>query len=120
MGELDLQTLDGLMELVAEVLVDEGDEGSDLFRLLRAKVGGFEDSGDVAGLEEGEVMPAFEVGVDPGGGGRDDPGGAVGGDREGLFEAVGSERGRDELADDAGVEGVPGETETGVTEDPAR
>ena len=50
-------------------------------------------------------MPAFEVGVDPGG------------QREDLFAATreggGAERGRDEVADEARVEGVAGEGEAG-------
>ena len=57
-GELHLEALDGLVELVAQVVVDEGDEGGDLVRLLGAQPGGLEQLGDVAGLEKGEVVPA--------------------------------------------------------------
>jgi hypothetical protein len=58
-GEVDLEALDGLVELVAEVFFDEGDERGDLFGLFGAGAGGFEYLGDVAGFEEGEVVPAL-------------------------------------------------------------
>ena len=38
-GEVELEPLDGLVELVAEVFVDEGDEGGDLVGLGGAEVG---------------------------------------------------------------------------------
>ena len=111
-GEGDLGVLDGLMELVAEVFVDEGDEGFDL--LVRvgggAEAGAAEDLVDVAGAEEGEVVPALEVGVDPGGDGGQ-------GLAERVGDGVGAEGGRDEMADEFGVEGVAGEAEAGGAED---
>ncbi len=55
------------------------------------------------------MVPALEVGVDPGGQG------------ENLFAAAcecgGAKRGRDEVAHEAGVEGVAGEGEAGGAED---
>ncbi len=115
--EIDFEALNGLMELVAEVFFNEGDESGDFFGLFGAGAGGFEDFGDVAGFEEGEVVPALEVGVDPGGGGGDEVGGAVGCLGEGALEGGGAQGWGDEMADDAGVEGVSGEAEAGVAED---
>ena len=109
-GECRFGALDGLVELVAEILVDEGLEGFDLFRLHGALAGGGQDFEHVAGAEEGEVVPAFQIGVDPGGDGRE---GLV----EALGEGVGAEGGGDEVAHHAGVEGVAGEGEAGVAED---
>lgn len=54
-------------------------------------------------------MPAFEVGVDPCGNGREQL-------VERTGEGIGTERGGDKFADDAGVEGVAGQTEAAVAE----
>lgn len=49
--EVDLQALNGLMKLIAEVFVDEGDEGLDLFRLECVGTSALENLGDVTGFK---------------------------------------------------------------------
>lgn len=49
-GEIDLQTLNGLMKLIAEVLVDECDECFDLFRFECVGTSAFENLMDVPSL----------------------------------------------------------------------
>src|SRR6185437_914987 len=101
-GELEFDLLDGLMELVAEVALDYGDEGLDFLRLEGACAGALENFAHVVGAQEGKVMPPLEIGVDPGWNGGQD---LV--ERAGF--GVGAEGGLNELADDAGVECIAGE-----------
>lgn len=110
MREIDFQPLNGLMQLVAEVFVDQVDEGFNLFRFERVGASTFENLIDIARLEKRQVMPALEVGVDPGGNGGKQL-------VERAGEGVGPERRRDEFANDASVEGIPCQTEAAVAEE---
>ena len=109
-GERRLGALDGLVELVAEVLLDECLEGFEFCRLLRTLDAGGDKLEHVACAQEREMVPALEVGVDPGGQGEDRF-------AAGVREGRGAERGGDEVAYEACVEGVAGEGQAGGGED---
>ena len=74
------------MKLVAKVFIDKGNQGFNLFGFECVGAGAFENVADVAGLEEGEVMPTLEVSLDPGGNGGEKF-------AEGAGERVGAESG---------------------------
>src|SRR4051794_378391 len=107
--EGELYSLYGLMQLVAKVLVDDGDESFNLFRLQGAGPSTFKNLAHVVGPEEGQIVPTLEVAVDPG---RNSRKKLV----EGACFGVGSQYRRHQLANDARVESVAGERNTAVAE----
>ena len=63
--QFELDLLDGLVQLIAEVLVDKCDEGFNLLGFQRADAGALQDFSNVIGAQEGEIVPALEVGINP-------------------------------------------------------
>jgi hypothetical protein len=63
--ESELHSLYRLMQLVSEILFNNGDQGFDLFRLQRAYASALHDLPYIVGAKEGQIMPAFEIGIDP-------------------------------------------------------
>src|SRR6266567_1187170 len=107
--ELELDLLHCLVKLVAEVPIDDRNQGFNLLWFQGASPCPFEDLADIIGAQKREIVPALEVGVDPRGNG-----GKVFVERARL--GVGAERWRDQLAHDASVKGVAGEPHATVAE----
>ena len=97
------------MKPVAEILVDDADEGFNLLGFEGADAGAFQDFAHVVGAQEGEIVPTLQVGVDP----RGDGGKKL---VERARFGVRSEGRGDELADDAGVKCVAGQAYSAVPE----
>ena len=65
-GELLLQVLDTAVKLVAEVLLDDGTQGGDLFRFERTFFRGAQHLAHAVGAQERKGVPALKPGIDPG------------------------------------------------------
>ena len=63
--ESELHPLYRLMQLVSEILLNDGDQGFDFVRLQRAYASALQDLPYVVGAKERQIMPAFEIGIDP-------------------------------------------------------
>src|SRR5580698_2927882 len=70
LGKGELYPLNCLVQLVSKILLNDGDQGLNLFGFEGAQVSAFENFAHIVGAKEGEIVPAFEVGVDPSWNGR--------------------------------------------------
>ena len=107
--QLELQSLNRLMELITEVFFDESDQGLNLFRLETSNPCTFQDFSNIIGTQEGEIVPTFEVGIDPGW----DCGQEF---IEGASFRVRSQCRRDKFAYDSCVKGVSGKPYSAIPE----
>src|SRR4051812_43694984 len=107
--EGEFHSLYRLMQLVSKVLINDGDQSFNLFRLQRMDPSAFENLAHVVGPEEREIVPALQVAVYLGWNSRKNL-------IEGAGFGVRSQYRGHQLANDARVESVAGEGNAAIAE----
>ena len=107
--QLELQPLNGPVELIPEVFFDQSNQGLNFIRLKPPNPRTLQDFPNLIGAEEGEIVPPLEVGKDPGWNRR----------KEFIERSslrVRSQCRRDKFANDSCVKGVSGEPYSAIAQ----
>src|SRR5438477_2590420 len=94
--------LNSLVQLISQVLFNDGDQRFNLLRLQSANTSALQNLAHIVGPQERKVVPAFEIGIDPGRNCRKD---FIERSRLGIR----SQRRRNEFPDNPRIESIPGQ-----------